>query len=256
MVLYDAHGVVVVAKPSGMHCAPGSEPGTLCSWLFGVDQRVAHVHGWRQEEGGLLHRLDAATSGLVAFASNDEAFRILMQSSGTDNFIKSYRALARPSIGGLAGSRPLLCTPSGVPEAAWIPAIRHRELKSIATLLTGKAVVARFRPFGPGSARVACALPVQEKAHPVHNAKHWTKELYKTGFNTVMQDGETILADVTLTRGFRHQVRAHMAWIGLPLEGDAAYGDADDGDFLCLRAYKLSFPDPLGGSSISVELGA
>jgi 23S rRNA pseudouridine1911/1915/1917 synthase len=239
-----------------MHCAPGSQPGTLCSWLFGVDQRIACVNGWRAGEGGLLHRLDAATSGLVAFASDDESFRMLTQFSDSGNFIKSYRAKARPSTGGLTGSRPLLGTPQGKPESEWISAIRRGDTKGIVQMLHGTAVVARFRPFGPGSVRVACALPGQEQAPGGHITKRWTKELYRTVCNNVLQAGETIIADVSLTRGFRHQVRAHLAWIGLPLEGDPTYGSANDGDILYLRAYKLSFPDPHGGSSITVELGA
>jgi len=255
-IVHEGNGVLVVAKPAGMHCAPGSQPGTLCSWLFDIRPQVALVHGWRHGEGGLLHRLDAATSGLVVFAHDDETFRFLMKSADSGGFIKLYRAKARATANGLLGSRPVMASPGNVSETVWISAIRRSDSETTARLLTGTSIVSSFRPYGPGAVRVACALTGQLKAGSGHGDKHWTKELYTTDFKKAVQDGDALIVDVALTRGFRHQVRAHMAWIGLPLEGDATYGDSDEGNALCLRACGLSFPDPQGGPDVILELDA
>jgi 23S rRNA pseudouridine1911/1915/1917 synthase len=53
-------------------------------------------------------------------------------------------------------------------------------------------------------------------------------------------------AGLSLARGFRHQLRCHLAWIGLPIRGDALYGGGGTGP-LALKAQGLAFFDPLDG---------
>jgi len=50
-----------------------------------------------------------------------------------------------------------------------------------------------------------------------------------TVFRCLERRGEHSLLEVTLARGYRHQIRAHLASIGLPLAGDVLYGGADAG---------------------------
>ena len=57
---------------------------------------------------------------------------------------------------------------------------------------------------------------------------------------------------VALARGFRHQIRAQLAWIGLPIMGDPLYGGAED-DRLRLYAVALSFVHPATGQSITLR---
>lgn len=37
----------------------------------------------------------------------------------------------------------------------------------------------------------------------------------------------------TITKGFRHQIRAHLAWIGQPIIGDVLYGEAAAQSLMC-----------------------
>jgi 23S rRNA-/tRNA-specific pseudouridylate synthase len=54
---------------------------------------------------------------------------------------------------------------------------------------------------------------------------------------------------VRIKRGFRHQIRCHLSWIGYPILNDPLYGSqpfqADD--FLALCAQALFFIDPDSG---------
>ncbi len=270
-IVYDEGSIIVVAKPAGMHCAPAGEAGTLCSWLFQLRPELALVRGRSSAggretgEGGLLHRLDAATSGLVAFATNDTAFALLLDASKAGTFVKSYRAFGVPAVSGLLGSRPESMTPPGVDPAVWISCLRRSDAGRIAELLPGRSIESTFRPYGPGAVRVACAVADQQNPGcnvgvPGGNkGKAWTRDSYRTEILAARPYAGGVLVDVALARGFRHQVRAHLAWLGLPLEGDPTYGDGPSSDSrgapeLRLRAWRLSFPSPTGTGNVVVDL--
>lgn len=269
-VVYAVDGVIIVAKPAGMHCAPSGRgdpavPGdTLCDWLFERYPATAAVGGRGRGEGGLLHRLDGATSGLVAFAEDDASFAAMSAAAASGAFVKTYRALCLPAPVGLAGSRPELYAPPGTDPDRWRSCLLRGDASALSSMLAGRAIESRFRPYGPGAARVACAAIGQE---PGSRAKDWTRDPYRSDVVSARPLASGILAEVRLTRGFRHQVRAHMAWLGLPLEGDGLYGDGgsgggvfDDGVFddeateLRLRAFRLSFPSPRGGGPVVVDI--
>lgn len=254
-VVYDDGCVMVVAKPAGMHCAPASAPDTLCSWLFSRYPAVAAVSGRGKDEGGLLHRLDVATSGLVAFATDDDSFEAMMAAAASGSFIKTYRALGRPSAVGLLGSKPETTSPMGVDEAAWGMALRRGDLAALAGMLSGRYREGRYRPFGPGGSRVACCSTQYLASDDSGRGKNWAKDTYRSDFGEARAELGGVLVEVRLVRGFRHQIRAHMAWMGLPLKGDEVYGDDDtEGSGLCLRAIRLCFPAAHGGTPIVVDL--
>jgi 23S rRNA pseudouridine1911/1915/1917 synthase len=259
-IVYEHGGIIVAAKPAGMHCAPVGEPGTLCTWLFRLRPGLADVVGHAADEGGLLHRLDSATSGLVAFACDDAAFAAMARGALAGRFRKTYRAFGIPALAGLPGSHPLSSAPDAADLRAWEAAVRSGVTERVAPMLSGTRVSSRFRPYGPKGSRVACAIPDDPVACR-DGGKAWTKAVYTSDIGHAETRDGGILAEITLTRGFRHQIRAQMAWIGLALKGDHVYGDADEGDILHLQASRLEFEppdgDPLGGGPpVIVDLDA
>lgn len=249
---------LAVAKPGGMHSAPGVNPdgSSLVEWVFQRYPEVARVQGRSKGEGGLIHRLDKDTEGLVLFALTDGFFASLTEQATAGLFMKSYLAKALAGCGGLAGSRPLLAAPSGTEDLAWKDALRRQDLERLASMLSGSLIQGRFRPYGPGSKRVACSLPGDFSSR-----KAWTQDLYLTTIQAVHPSRDGLLVDVRLSRGFRHQIRAHLAWLGLSLEGDSLYGEGEDspeswspGAGLKLLAYALSFKDPVTHREISISL--
>jgi len=244
----------VVSKPSGMHCAPASEPGTLCSWLFSLMPEAAAVHGWRPDEGGMAHRLDSSTSGLVVFALDDVTFAAMAAAADAGGFVKSYRALGTPSIAGLPGSRPVLTAPDHIDEPSWLLAVRHGDTGRLASMAAGASITSVFRPYGPGATRVACSRDTRAPGTQAQKGKSWTKAPYRTELKGAVQRADSILFDVELSRGFRHQIRAHLAWMGLPLIGDSLYGDEDG--ILRLRAYRISIAYRPGTAPLVIDLDA
>ena len=98
-----------------------------------------------------------------------------------------------------------------------------------------------FRSFGPRGAQV----------RPLTNpkAKNCSGVLYTT--QTEVESSNSVLC--TITRGFRHQIRVHMAWAGYPLAGDTLYG-GDESDVFGLEAVSLTFANPSDGQILTITL--
>ena len=68
-------------------------------------------------------------------------------------------------------------------------------------------------------------------------------------------DGHALL-DVRLETGRTHQIRVHLAAIGLPVVGDQVYGvRGSELRRQFLHAWRLAFPHPLSGDAVEVESG-
>lgn len=285
-VILEEPEFVVVEKPAGMHTAPKApvrkdtvwedpEGGnrsdlSLAEWVFDRYPEIFRVEGRNRGEGGLLHRLDRETSGLVLFARTRQSFPALARAADAGLFRKEYVLRARPSGGTLPGSRPGRTAPRGVDSEEWgflvdsasaldddkRPRRVSDSAKALCSLLTETLSVGRpvftssvFRPYGPGAARVACADP---NADLGASRRAWGTDEYRTDFLAASAENGVLDLRVTLIRGFRHQIRAHLAWIGLPLDGDQVYGGAR-GDRLALHAGVLEFPHPRTGDLVRIE---
>ena len=80
-------------------------------------------------------------------------------------------------------------------------------------------------------------------------AKNCSGVLYTT--QTEVESSNSVLC--TITRGFRHQIRVHMAWAGYPLAGDTLYG-GDEADVFGLEAVSLTFANPSDGQVLTITL--
>ncbi|MBM3974174.1 MAG: RluA family pseudouridine synthase [Planctomycetes bacterium] len=76
----------------------------------------------------------------------------------------------------------------------------------------------------------------------------------RTRYRTLARGaGRTHLA-VELDTGRKHQIRAHLAWLGCPIVGDARYGAR--GPRLLLHAVELAFEHPRDGRRVVVRAPA
>lgn len=197
-------------------------------------------------EFGMLSRLDYQTSGLVAFAKNPEGilrFLRIAAGSALENGIargfgllsKEYLLVCTPGGNGVRGSKPLV-----------IPGFPFDKLQK--TKISGY-----FRSWGEKGCRVACIAP--EFVSSVQAGKKLSRELYETQFEMLEKEWRdryagakperTILVKAVITRGFRHQIRAHSAWTGHPILGDAEYG-GQPSRRLFLESFAMTIPSEDG----------
>lgn len=69
----------------------------------------------------------------------------------------------------------------------------------------------------------------------------------RTEYETIAADRDHCLLLVHPTTGRTHQIRVHLAAIGLPVVGDRVYGRSGSGRHL-LHAWRLRVPHPAGGT--------
>jgi len=70
----------------------------------------------------------------------------------------------------------------------------------------------------------------------------------RTAYEVLHSDGRKALIEVHPETGRTHQIRVHLAAIGVPVSDDAVYGKREPGGRQLLHAYQLALPQPAGGT--------
>ncbi|HJS75086.1 MAG TPA: RluA family pseudouridine synthase [Vicinamibacteria bacterium] len=98
-ILYEDRDIVVVNKRAGMvvHPAPGHSTGTLVNALLAHSSDLSGIGGVLRP--GIVHRLDAGTSGVLVVAKNDRAHQSLQSQFQKRSVSKIYLALAHGTPG-------------------------------------------------------------------------------------------------------------------------------------------------------------
>jgi 23S rRNA pseudouridine1911/1915/1917 synthase len=227
-------GYIVAWKPAGLHSAPLKKGGgsSLLDYCTANYPEVGAVRGKQPWEGGLLHRLDRETQGLVLIARSQEAFDTLAAQQKAGVFVKDYEAICVPAACKAPGFPP-------IPEDLVDALINNKPF----------LIKSGFRAWGPGRKQVR-PIPVKdnEALTGAARAKIYQTELLETML--VDESGGTPARyfRLRLSRGFRHQIRCHLAWLGWPILNDPLYGGmSEEGGTMELLAQALRFNDPLNG---------
>ena len=228
-VLFEDGLLLALDKPAGVHSAPlhRGESGTLLGLVLARYPEVAGLPGIKPVEPGLLHRLDRETSGILLVARTAEAFHNLRAAFEAGRVRKEYIALCACRVEARAGKR------------LWLES--------------------RFVPYGRGGQRVRVLLPGEDgrpQAQRARKERRASPRLYRTEVQVLERRGSWALVRASLLRGFRHQVRAHLARLGLPIAGDALYGvEAPAGapERLYLHASALELPHPASGQALRLS---
>ena len=98
-IVYEDEDLLVVNKPSGMvvHPAPGNYSHTLVNALmYHCNHNLSTING--HVRPGIVHRIDADTSGLLLVAKNDQAHLSLSKQLSEKTTTRKYLALVEGVI--------------------------------------------------------------------------------------------------------------------------------------------------------------
>jgi len=182
--LYEDENFVGFLKPAGVPTTFGEQKGCFLEEVRKERPNLFSFAGFREEEGGLLYRLDNETGGLLMFAKNREAF---LRFTNDQNLQKIYVAE--------------VCDWGRLEEQGTINyPIVHKSGKKMAVLRGGRKVQHRGKPIECSTSyeRVAGALCARAQSA-----------------------GKCVRC--AITKGARHQIRVHLAAMGAPIIGDDLY---------------------------------
>ncbi|CAN1536191.1 RluA Pseudouridylate synthases, 23S RNA-specific [Caulobacteraceae bacterium] len=204
-ILYEDAHVLVVDKPAGLsvHPAPGNWTGTLVNavlWHAGDSLKVVGATG----RPGIVHRLDMDTSGVMVVCKSEFALASLGRQFQDRTISRRYRAFG-----------------VGQPKAPWAK--------------TGR-VDARLARDPRDRKRMAV---VADTASAGKNAATNYEIVKRFGIGLQGNPGAAATEMVcVLETGRTHQIRVHMAHVGMPLIGDQVYGDTK-----AARALNTALPE-------------
>ena len=92
-IYYEDDDVIVINKPNGMvvHPAVGNSSGTLVNALLNHSKNLSDING--EFRPGIVHRIDAYTTGLLMVAKNNKAHEILAKELSEKKTTRKYIAL-------------------------------------------------------------------------------------------------------------------------------------------------------------------
>lgn len=92
-IIYEDNDIIIVNKPNGMvvHPAVGNKSGTLVNALMNHSNNLSKING--EFRPGIVHRIDAYTTGLLMIAKNDYAHEFLQKQLQEKTTTRKYIAL-------------------------------------------------------------------------------------------------------------------------------------------------------------------
>jgi 23S rRNA pseudouridine1911/1915/1917 synthase len=224
-VLYEDAALVAVDKPAGVPSHPlrAGEGATVAGALVARFPECAAA-SLDAREGGLGHRLDIGTSGVIVAARSREIWHRLRE-------VLSEAACEKIYIAQVAGRFPQddefgreFVVPGPFPASFVVDCPIGRQGRH-----GGRVLLASGRQ----------PLPARTVARRIE----------------ALPDGD--LVEARLSHGRAHQVRAHLAYLGIPVLGDSTYGErAGEGTAdisLRLHAWAISFLHPTTGKPLRIE---
>jgi 23S rRNA pseudouridine1911/1915/1917 synthase len=230
-VLYEDPDVIVIAKPAGMctHPSAGHATGTLVNALLAHCRDLSGINGALRP--GIVHRLDAATSGVIVAAKNDLAHHALQDQFMARTVRKQYLALCHGTppatlftCDGRIGRHPVHRLKMAVLRGAG----EGREAR------TDFEVLRRFTKMGTDT---------------ILDGQNGVGPHFRNGVSLVLARPHT---------GRTHQIRVHLAKAGFPVLADGLYGVESEVSALglarhALHAWKLEFDHPRTAKRMLLE---
>lgn len=209
-IIYHCNDFVVAEKPHNLPTAPLVEgENTALEEVLTQFEIGRCVLGKKSVEHGLVHRLDTATHGLFVVALNQSAFDNLWAQQQQGIFTKIYTAF---------------CTKQKNEEFPLCNIVPK----------DGEKITSFFRYYGKGRSEVRpvdCGVNCTKSAAKKAEKGEYTtviEKIEEVSINPpeIYKDAQCFAVECALTKGFKHQIRSHLTWAGLPIIGDFLYCQA------------------------------
>lgn len=215
-IVAEDDNLLIINKPPGVPCHPMFpwEQHTICHGLLTRYPSLVAVGESRAP--GLLHRLDNATSGLLAFAKHQESYDFYTTQLRERNWKKEY-----------------LC---------WVHGKVH-EPKCIETKIYHHQAGSMMLVEGQN--------PHKQRGKAQEAITHIRPQQSECWHTDEGDEYRVTLVKVRIETGVRHQIRVHMASLGHPIVGDSLYDEGFPGHpSLLLHSWRLSLPSMTNGDNV------
>ena len=224
-VLYADDDLVIVDKPAGLPSHPlRADDGPSAAGALVARFPECAVASPDPREGGLVQRLDRGTTGVLVAARRRAVWPGLHDALAAPECEKTYRAEVVGRFPDLGAGQKDFISPGPGPGTlvVAVPIGRVGRRGSLVKLGGGRRPLPAF-----------------------------------TEFALVEQRSTTALVEARLCKGRAHQVRAHLAYLGVPVVGDSTYGaagaDQEPPASLHLHAAAIVFRHPTTGQVLRIE---
>lgn len=225
---------LVISKPSGLPTAPLSAQDTNNALYLAAQTfpEILSVNGKKEIEHGLIHRIDTVTEGLILIATTQDAYENFINQQKNNNFTKFYTAICQKNQN----------KKEGFPDFPQQNIFYQNEFK----------IQSYFRYFGQGRKEVR-PVPI-ENLNKTQQKKVEGTSIYTTNVKIISQQNDTVKVECNITKGFKHQVRCHLAWANLPIKNDPIYNkNTNPSEQIAFYASKLQFLHPVTNQIITFQ---
>lgn len=233
-ILFEDENIIVVNKPAhfpteaGMVGSRDNLHAAIVRFLF-ERQKIEHPNAKNPPYVGIMHRLDRDTSGVILFTKSRSVNAACHDMFESHTARKVYNAV--------------VCVKASERQ-------KYPE---------GKDFIVDF-PMGRVSPKGQAAKwgKVSEKDGGLSSKTEFTvlKEINADslvpGSSPGIKDRVFLLVECRPLTGRTHQIRVHLASLGIPILGDELYG-GQPYERIMLHAKSLTFPHPVSGENMCVE---
>ena len=244
-ILFEDENIIVVNKPThfpteaGMVGSRDNLHAAIVRFLF-ERQKIEHPNAKNPPYLGIMHRLDRDTSGVILFTKSRSVNAACHEMFESHTARKVYNALVAVKSS----------------EAAKFPVGKKITVDFPMGRISPKGQAAKWGKVseknGGLSSRTEFEVLKEIKIDKMQGAAPFN--LCKVSFSqgsASFRDFTFLLLKCSPLTGRTHQIRVHLASLGIPILGDSLYGGLDY-ERIMLHAESLTFPHPVTGEIMTL----